>query len=285
VYIRGRFPSTGERMRLFEKLAPSLAIEAVTKLDLGADARRVSHLIVTSSTGMYAPGIDVELVERLRLNPSVERTMVGFMGCHAALNALKLARHIVRSTPQARVLVVNLELCSLHLQESTNLEQLLSFLVFADGCAASLVSAEPAGLALDRFHAALVPDTQRLITWQVGDRGFDLFLSGRVPVAITRGLGGAAGAILDGVAADAIDHWAVHPDGRTVLDAVEQGLGLAPTALAASRDVLDRFGNMSSATLLFVLASVLANAAAGERGCALAFGPGLTAETLLFHRV
>lgn len=285
VYSRGRFPTTGERMQLFEKHAPALAVETVAKLELGTEARRITHVIVTSCTGMYAPGLDLDLVEQCGLEPSVERTMVGFMGCYAAINALKLARHVVRSAPDSRVLVVNLELCSLHMQPTKSIEQMLSFLVFGDGCAASVVSAEPTGLALDRFHAALVPDTRQLITWKVRDLGFEMFLSGRVPAAISRGLESVAGAILDGASIQEMDLWAVHPGGRSVLDAVEQGLGLAPEALAASRDVLERYGNMSSATVMFVLASILGAARAGERGCAMSFGPGLTAETLLFHKV
>ena len=285
VYSRGRFPTTAERMQLFEKHAPALAVEPVAKLELGPEARRITHVIVTSCTGMYAPGLDLDLVEQCGLEPSVERTMVGFMGCYAAINALKLARHIVRSAPEARVLLVNLELCTLHLQPTTNLEQMLSFLVFGDGCAASVVSAEPTGLALDRFHAALVPDTRQLITWKIRDLGFDMFLSGRVPGAISQGLESVAGAILDGASIQEMDLWAVHPGGRSVLDAVEQGLGLAPEALAVSRDVLARHGNMSSATVMFVLASLLDTANAGERGCAMSFGPGLTAETMLFHKV
>jgi alpha-pyrone synthase len=211
--------------------------------------------------------------------------MVGFMGCYAAMNALKLARHIVRSEPASRVLVVNLELCSMHLQQTTSLEQVLSFLVFADGCAASVISADPVGLALDRFHAVVLPDTAGLITWKIRDLGFDMFLSGRVPPAIREGLHAGASAILDGATPAAIDRWAVHPGGRSVLDAVEHGLGLGPVALAASRDILDRFGNMSSATVMFVLQTILDAAKPGERGCAMSFGPGLTAETMLFNKV
>jgi len=162
---------------------------------------------------------------------------------------------------------------------------MLSFLVFADGCAATLIGAEPVGLAMDGFHAAVVPETAGHITWKVRDAGFDMFLSGRVPAAIREGLRGSAGAILGGATPAEIDRWAVHPGGRSVLDAVEHGLELAPQALAASRDILERFGNMSSATVMFVLQSVLAQAAAGERGCAMSFGPGLTAETMRFHRV
>ncbi len=284
VYSRGRFPTTAERMQLYEKHAPSLAVETVAKLDLGADAKRITHVIVTSCTGMYAPGIDLDLVEQCGLSPSVERTMVGFMGCYAAINALKLSRHIVRSEPASRVLLVNLELCSLHLQQTNDLEQMLSFLVFGDGCAASVVSANPTGLAIDRFHAALLPDTHGLITWKIRDHGFEMFLSGRVPGAVSQGMGSMASAILDGDAPSAIDRWAVHPGGRSVLDAVEHGLALPPEALAGSRSVLERFGNMSSATVMFVLEAILADAKTGERGCAMSFGPGLTAETMLFHK-
>lgn len=284
-YPRGRFPTTAERMGLYEKHAPELAERTVAGLELGDDARRISHVIVTSCTGLYAPGLDLDLIQRCNLDPSVERTMVGFMGCYAAINALKLARHIVRSQPASRVLLLNLELCSLHLQQTTSLEQMLSFLVFADGCAASVVSASPVGLALDRFSSVVLPQTADLITWNIRDFGFDMFLSGRVPGVIRKGLAASAAAILDGATPGDIDCWAVHPGGRSILDAVGQGLKLGPGALAASRDVLDRFGNMSSATVMFVLHSILAAARSGERGCAMSFGPGLTAETMLFHRV
>jgi predicted naringenin-chalcone synthase len=284
IYTRGSFPSTAQRMQLYEKHAPSLAVSAFEKLDLGARAKKITHVIVTSCTGFMAPGIDLELVDRCGLNPSVERTVIGFMGCYAAISGLKLARHIVRSEPASQVLMINLELCSLHLQEAKTIEQMLSFLVFGDGCAASLISAEPDGLALDRFHAALVPETKPLITWKIRDSGFDMFLSGKVPGAIAHGLGGVTNDILDGAPPSAMDLWAVHPGGRSVLDAVENGMGLSSDALAASRDVLNRFGNMSSATVMFVLESILKSSERGQRGCAMSFGPGLTAETMLFHR-
>jgi len=284
VYRRGRFPTTGQRMAMYEQHAPELAARAVERLALGDDAARISHVVVTSCTGMYAPGLDLDIVLRCGLNPSVERTMVGFMGCYAAINALKLAHHIVRSQRDAKVLVVDLELCSLHLRETTDLESMLAFLVFADGCAASLVSAEPTGLAIDGFHAASIPGTRDLMRWKIRDQGFDMLLSGQVPAAIAGGLDGSAAAILDGAPPSSIDAWAVHPGGRSVLDAVQRGLGLDAGALAASRAVLDQYGNMSSATVMFVLQSVLAGKGAAERGCAMSFGPGLTAETMRFHR-
>jgi hypothetical protein len=180
------FPSTAERMRVYEDTAIELATQAVEALDLGEGRARVTHLIAVSCTGLSAPGIDLQLLERCGLPPSVERTVVGFMGCYAAVNALKLARHIVRSDPEARVLIVSVELCTLHLQETQDLEQVLSFLVFGDGCAAALVSADPEGLRLDRFHAALLPEAAEQITWSIGDGGFDMFLSGQVPGSVAR---------------------------------------------------------------------------------------------------
>jgi predicted naringenin-chalcone synthase len=282
-YVPGEFPDTAARMRLFERHAPDLAQVAVERLQLAAERDRVTHLLITYCTGFSAPGLDLEVAERCKLPGSIERTMIGFMGCYAAINALKLARHIVRSEPSARVLVINLELCTLHLKETADLEQVLSFLLFGDGCAACLVSAEPVGTALDSFRAVVVPDTRDLITWHIRDSGFDMILSGKVPAAIHDALHAHRSEILAGAPVDSIDFWAVHPGGRTVLDAVERALGLAPPALAASREVLRRYGNMSSATVMFVLERLLRSGAGGRTGCAMSFGPGLTAETMLFR--
>ena len=284
-YATGRYPGTERRMQAYEKHAPDLAARAVGRLELGPGARDITHLIVTSCTGFYAPGLDMDLVDRCGLSPSVERSIIGFMGCYAAVNALKLARHIVRSDPDARVLMVNLELCSLHLRETHDLETMLSFLVFADGCAASVVSADRTGLALDGFHALVLPDTRDLLRWHIGDEGFDMVLSGRVPGAIEQGLESGASAFLDGESPERVELWAVHPGGRSVLDAVERGLHLRPSSLAASRRVLLDHGNMSSATIMFVLRDIMTGSQPGERGCAMSFGPGLTAETMRFRRV
>ena len=285
MFARGSFPSTAERMRQYEGAAPALAEKAVRGLGLDEAAlKSITHVIVTTCTGLSAPGLDLELVERCGLNPSVERTVVGFMGCYAGINALKLARHIIRSDPRAKVLLLSLELCTLHLQETDDLEQVLSFLVFGDGAAASLVSADPVGASLERFHAVLVPDTGGLITWHIRELGFDMFLSGQVPGAVGQGLKLMSDEILEGRKPEEIDLWAVHPGGRSVLDAVEGALALPQGALWASRDVLDRFGNMSSATVMFVLKQLIESGQKGL-GCAMAFGPGLTAETMLFRTV
>ena len=281
VYRRGAFPSTAERMKLFERSAPALAARAVDQLALTAAERdRIRHVIVTCCTGMYAPGLDFAILDHLNLAASTERTMIGFMGCYAAINGLKQARHIVRSEPGQSVLMVNLELCTLHLHETQNLEEVLSFLIFGDGCAASLITSEPGGLEMDSFHALQIEATRDLITWRIGDLGFDMVLSGRVPREIAKALRADFDAFSQ---AGPVDLWAVHPGGRSVLDAVEEGLGLCPEALCASRRTLRRFGNMSSATVMFVLRELMQSARAGQTGCAMSFGPGLTAETMRFH--
>jgi alpha-pyrone synthase len=284
VYDPGNFPVTARRMKFFETFAPQLAHAAMDKLAVTDEERAaITHVVVTSCTGLYAPGLDFEVVKHLGLNPSVERTMIGFMGCYAAINALKSAHHIVRSVPEARVLMLNLELCSLHFQETENLEQVLSFLVFADGSAASIISAKEEGLALDSFLAVNIPDTSHLITWRIGELGFDMHLSGQVPGEIGAALKQIGNQLTRGADPLAIDLWAVHPGGRSILDAVEKGLSLPADALSSSRSVLARFGNMSSATVMFVLQDIMQRAQSGQQGCAMSFGPGLTAETLLFH--
>ena len=281
-YRRGRFPATAERMKLFERFAPKLIVQALDNLALTqAERLRIRHVIVTCCTGLYAPGLDFAIIDHLGLSTSVERTMISFMGCYAAINGLKQARHIVRSEPGESVLLVNLELCTLHFQETQDLGEVLSFLVFGDGCAASLISSEPKGVEIDSFRAIHIEGTRDLITWRIGDLGFDMLLSGRVPGEIAKALRQAE-ELADPAA---IDLWAVHPGGRSVLDAVQEGLGLGPNALQASRQVLSLFGNMSSATVMFVLGEIMKTASPGQQGCAMSFGPGLTAETMRFHAV
>ena len=284
-YRRGAFPGTAARMARYEREATGLAVQAVERLVPGP----VTHLVVASCTGFTAPGLDQRIAETLALGGSLKRSLVGFMGCYAAVPALRIAADAVRADPSARVLVVALEMCTLHLQETSDLETVLSFLIFGDGAAAALVTSDPHGLSLDAFHAVTVPGTEDLITWRIGNQGFDMHLSGQVPAAIATALRAEVDrndneGILAGRHPDEIALWAVHAGGRSVLDAVEQGLRLSGDALATSRSVLNDVGNVSSATLGFVLERMLAGSQTGP-GLAMAFGPGMCAETFQFTRV
>jgi alpha-pyrone synthase len=278
-YERGEMPPTSARMAAYASTAPDLCVAAVDAL---GRPEGITHLVLASCTGFIAPGIDQMIARRLGLSPSVERTLIGFMGCYAAVSALRTAHHIVRSQPEARVLVITVELCTLHLQPDTALEPILAMLLFGDGAAAALVTAEPHGLALSDPFATTLPDSETLIGWTIGDTGFAMHLSGAVPAKIGEALADPAFRARIGDVA-AIDGWAVHAGGRTVLDAVEQGFGLEPDALTPSREVLRDCGNMSSATLMFVFERILREGRSIDNGLAIAFGPGLAAEGFHFR--
>ncbi len=284
-FYHGPMPATSTRMACYAEEAPKLALAAIDALKEKASLDGVTHLVVASCTGFVAPGIDQIIARALGL-PHVERTLVGFMGCYAAVAALRTAHHIVRSEPRARVLVVTVELCSLHLQETQALESLLAMLQFSDGAAAALVTAAPAGFRMSHLFSRALEESAELIQWKVGDTGFEMTLSGEVPGRIQQALADeeTRAALRNGWAMGEIDAWAVHAGGRSILDAVERGLELEQGALNVSREVLARFGNMSSATLMFVLALMLERPG-GEKGVAIAFGPGLAAEGFHFERV
>lgn len=291
-YRRGAFPGTAERMALYAPQALDLALRAVHALappdELAARLARVSHLVLASCTGFAAPGLDVELIDALGLKDDVQRTVVGFMGCAAALPALRVAQLAVRDDADALALVINVELCSLHLQESHAVDELLSFLLFGDAASAALVGSQAVGAELLDFRSRLLPASRELLTWDIGSHGFLMRLSGLVPGRIAEALASEAarrdrGGLLRGRRAQDYALWAVHAGGRTVLDAVQRGLDLQPQALADSRAVLQAVGNVSSATVMFVLQRMLAAARPGAQGLALAFGPGLSAESMHFR--
>ena len=283
-YEGGTMPGTAERMAQYAARAPELGLKAIAKLREQISLDDITHIVVASCTGFVAPGIDQIIARRLGLSPSVERLLIGFMGCYAAVTALRSARHIVRSEPEARVLVLCIELSSLHLAETDEIEPLLAMLQFGDGAAAALVTAEASGFALGQPFATTLPDSHELIRWTITDKGFAMHLSGEVPQRIAGGLANAdfAHAVTGGRAPESIDSWAVHAGGRSILDAVENAFALPQGALADSRGVLNDCGNMSSATLMFVLARMLERGGV-ENGVALAFGPGLAAEGLGFR--
>lgn len=277
-------PGTAERMRSYAEQAPRLALAAIRRLAETRPIDGATHLVVASCTGFVAPGVDQIIAAELGLG-DVERTLVGFMGCYAAAAALRSAYHIVRSDPAARVLVVTVELSTLHLQFATELEPLLAELQFGDGAAAALVTGEPQGLELVAPFTATLPRSDQLIRWTIGDAGFEMVLSGEVPGRIAAALQDpdVRARVLGGGEPAAVDAWAVHAGGRSILDAVERGLELRPEALADSRRVLADYGNMSSSTLMFVLRDLLARQD-WRSGVAIAFGPGLAAEGFRFVR-
>ncbi|MFC8680597.1 type III polyketide synthase [Microbacterium ureisolvens] len=284
-------PTTGARNERYIAAAPELTAAAARRalLDGGVDPAAVTHIVTVSCTGLFAPGPDYRLVRDLGLSPTVERVNVGFMGCAAALPALRVATALAATRPDAVVLVVCTELCTLHLRPSSDPQQIVASSVFADGAAAAIVTADPAagrpgGLELDRFGTALTDEGETDMVWTIGDNGFEMILSAEVPRIIGREIRGAVGRFLGDD--DPPEVWAVHPGGRSVLDRVEGGLDLPPDALTASRAVLRDFGNMSSATILFILETLLRDEAIadGARVAGLAFGPGLTVESALMTR-
>ncbi|MBJ6108723.1 type III polyketide synthase [Hymenobacter sp. BT523] len=290
------FPSVGQRMAAYRREALPLAMEAVRNslvqvpdVDLGS----ITHLVTVSCTGMYAPGLDIELVQSLGLRPDVRRTCVNFMGCYAAVNAVKLADAFCLADAQARVLIVSVELCTLHFQKSPEEDHLVSNALFGDGAAACLVQARPLpneapSLALQAFHCGLEPDGHDDMAWHINDFGFEMTLSSYVPKLIQRGIRSLTDGLLNSLPVQLGDvrHFAIHPGGRKILETIETELGLTRADNRHAYRVLRDYGNMSSATVLFVLRDVLAHATPADNGApvlSFAFGPGLTMEAMLLQ--
>ena len=295
-------PGTAARNDIYAREADRLFIEAARRsLDADPDlsASDVTHVVTVSCTGFHAPGPDYAIVRALGLSAAVQRYHLGFMGCYAALPALRAAAQFCRADPEAVVLVVSVELCTLHLRSSNDPDSIIASSLFADGAAAALVSARDLptrtpGFTLDGFHTGLIPDGEADMAWTVGDTGFEMVLSTRVPQLIGTHIDDALAPLWHGdddIAreldrqriGEVVRHWAVHPGGRSILDRVQERLGLDDEQLAPAREVLRSFGNMSSATVLFVLQRILdhEHPQPGERVAAMAFGPGLTAESAL----
>ncbi|MFT2815534.1 type III polyketide synthase [Leifsonia sp. A12D58] len=320
-------PSTGLRNELYIVEATKLFVEA-GRLALAAcpdvEAADITHVVTVSCTGFYAPGPDYMLVRELGLNPATQRYHLGFMGCYASMPALRTAKQFVDANPDAVVLVVSAELCSLHLRSSSDPDTIVASSLFGDGAAAGIVSARhpvpgEKAFTLDHFETVITPVGEGAMAWKIGDAGFEMVLSSYVPHIIDEHIEGALAPLLakdeqlsvfaEGmraetvVAADAalqpdgarqvatleqpldraIAHWAIHPGGRSILDKTEAKLALREEQLVPSREVLRTYGNMSSATVLFVMKAILDSDRAedGDRTCAMAFGPGLTVESAL----
>ncbi len=282
-----RHPGTAVRMALFrEHAGPLAAASALRALAAaGLAPRDVTHLVVVTCTGFHAPGVDVELVERLGLRADVDRTVVGFMGCYGAFAGLRVARRAVLADRGAVALVACVELCSLHVRADASPDSLVAFSLFGDGAASAVVCAarprRDAVLGLGPAATRVEPGTGSMMGWAIGDDGFEMALAPELP----RRIGTAVAGFVDGFARrDAVDSWCVHPGGPAVLAAAERALDLGPAALEGSRAVLREIGNVSSATILFVLERAAPRMAEGARGVALGFGPGLTLEGFAFER-
>lgn len=294
-------PSTGARNRVYAREATDLFVRAAARAleaCAGVEAGDVTHVVTISCTGFYAPGPDYQIVRGLGLDPTVRRSHLGFMGCYAALPGLRQAKAICAADPEAVVLVVSAELCTLHVRTSDDPDTIVASSLFGDGAAAAVVTGrelESSGpvLRLDDFETVLTPVGEEAMAWSIGDNGFEMVLGTYVPHIIDGHIVEALAPLLGrdgslrGRSYAEIERWAVHPGGRSIVDKVEARLGLAAEQVAASREVLREYGNMSSATVLFVLKRILEDpsAGAGARVCAMAFGPGLTVETALLTKI
>ena len=283
------FPGIEKRMAIYKKEALPLSLKAIRQCISGhISASAVTHLITVSCTGMSAPGLDLEIVEALQLSPNIFRTSVNFMGCYAAIHALKLGKLICDSDAAAHVLIVSTELCTLHFQQEFTLDNAASSLLFADGSAAILLSSslQPAvHLSLDHFHAAIAFRGKQDMAWELSSKGFLMTLSGYIPQLIEEDIAVLVHEALQkqGLTQQDITHWCIHPGGRKIVDAIQQQLHLTDEDLAFSRKILHSYGNMSSPTILFVLKEMMDALQANEeaRIFGVAFGPGLTMETFI----
>lgn len=295
-------PGTKVRNELYAEHATRLYVEAgraALEACPGIEASDITHVITVSCTGFYAPGPDFMVARELGLDAGVERYHLGFMGCYASIPALRIAKQLCDADASAAVLVISVELCTLHLRSSNDPDTIVASSLFADGAAAGIVTARPPesgerSFGLDRFATRITPVGESDMAWKIGDHGFEMVLSNAIPAIIDDHITGAleplfahdvalAEALATDASSEAVEHWAIHPGGRSILDKVESRLGLTEAQLVPARETLRDFGNMSSATVLFVLQNILRSDAAadGDRVAAMAFGPGLTVESAL----
>ena len=277
------FPSLEQRMLVYSKQAPLLSVDAIRDcMQHQHHLQQLTHFITVSCTGMSAPGLDLQVMELLDLPKQVARTSVNFMGCYAAIHALKMAHAICSSQRDARVLIVCTELCTLHFQREQTMDNIASSLLFGDGSAAVLVTGDDAGagLTIDGFYSEVIPKGKRDMAWELSSSGFLMTLSGYVPELLEEDFSAVVGrALAHGQTShEDIRYWCIHPGGRRILEAVQKSLGLQPAALSLPAEVLRKYGNLSSATILFVLKELMKEPLQGKMMGA-AFGPGLTVET------
>lgn len=296
-------PTTFSRNQRYEAYAPKIALQAAQQAIAQADLtpKDITHLIVVSCTGFSAPGIDIHLIKHLGMSYGISRTMIGFMGCHAAFNGLKSAHAICQSDRQAKVLLVCVELCSLHFQVADTLENTIINAIFSDGAAAAILTSRPFAeaegkLAYTDGYSLLIENTEELMNWTIGDTGFLMGLSPKVPDVVVGHLPDYLRTFLNdhNLTQSDLDFWAIHPGGRRIIEKIQLACELSDRMVADSFEILRRYGNMSSPTILFILKQILENHQIGtsdrpnsnfQNGIALAFGPGLSIEGCLFQKV
>jgi predicted naringenin-chalcone synthase len=287
------FPGLEYRMQWYQRHALPLSLMAANNCIQGiTDKTTLTHLITVSCTGMSAPGLELQLAEAMGLRADITRTAINFMGCYAAMHGLKMAADIVAAHPAAQVLVVCTELCSLHFQKTFTEDTITAPLLFGDGAAAVLVAGDDdahTGLHLGSFYSEILKEEKDSMTWNISSTGFVMTLSADVPDVFRKGMGGMKDRALAraGLGSDAIDYWCIHPGGKRILQAIAQGLGLTDEDLADAYGILRNYGNMSSATILFVLSDIWQRCSTekGARIFAAAFGPGLTMESVILSVV
>lgn len=290
---QGAYPGTKSRNDLYIAEGRKLFTATARKLleNSRFNAKEITHLVTISCTGFYAPGPDYDIIKNLGLQAETERYHLGFMGCYAAIPGLKLAKRICDADPGVTVMVISAELCTLHFQANNVPDNMVSASVFADGAAGAIISSqkpEEKGFKIEDFASAITEKGSEDMAWEIGDSGFNMVLSSYVPALLGDGLEPFLNPVLSkyGITQNEIDLWGVHPGGRAILDKIEQTLSLDPALLDASRKVLANYGNMSSATVLFVLKELLNQPSEKEKETALAmaFGPGLTIESALLTK-
>jgi len=281
------FPGLEQRMQWFRKYAAPLSEQAIRQCLGDFPVQNITHLITVSCTGISAPGLDLELLELLQLPVTIFRTSVNFMGCYAAVHGLKLADAFCKADKKANVLVVCTELCTLHFQKKPTIDNLTSSLLFGDGAAAILVTGneEQEGLTIENFFSTTVLKGKKDMAWELSSSGFQMTLSGYVADLIEGDFNQLVSDALEAASLgkEEITHWCIHPGGKKILEAAHNSLGFTNGQLQHSYDVLRDYGNMSSATVLFVLKNIISclDKRRNNRIFGAAFGPGLTMETFI----
>jgi predicted naringenin-chalcone synthase len=283
------FPSLEKRMTVYNKQAPLLSVDAIRNcLNHIHNEKEITHLITVSCTGMSAPGLDLQVLELMDLEKNIFRTSVNFLGCYAAIHALKIADAICKNNQQAQVLIVCTELCTLHFQREATIDNIMSALLFGDGSAAVLIGGDEnpnEGLYIDDFYSEVVPKGKRDMVWELSSNGFLMTLSSYVPDLIEEDFQNVVNRALakENISQKDVSHWCIHSGGKRILEAIHKSLGFTNGQLKASYKVLSEFGNISSASILFVLKEMLHEKKEIKKLFGAAFGPGLTVETFTAH--